>query len=131
MSDREIKEIFTEDAPRPVGPYSQAVSAGEYVFVSGQIPLDRLTGETVEGNITAQTRQVISNLENILGELGIGLDRVVKTEVFLLDMNDFSAMNAVYASKFTGAAKPARCVVQASRLPRDVRIEMSCIAYKN
>jgi len=130
MSDREIKEMFSENAPRPVGAYSQAVSAGDYVFVSGQIPLDHATGEIVEDNITVQTGQVIKNLENILRSAGIGLDKVVKTEIFLSDMEDFSEMNAAYASKFTGTIKPARYVVQASRLPKNVRIEMACIAYK-
>jgi 2-iminobutanoate/2-iminopropanoate deaminase len=123
-----VKEIVsTENAPGAIGPYSQAVKAGNMVFVSGQIPIDPNTGEFVAGDIPEQTRQVLKNLSAILEAAGASLNDVVKTTVFLADMNDFAAMNAVYA-EFFNDNKPARATVQAARLPRDARVEIDCIA---
>lgn len=122
--------IQTDDAPAPVGPYNQAIAAsGQLLFVSGQIPLDPSTGTLVgDSDIGAQTQQVLTNLEAILTAAGATLDDVVKTSVFLADMNDFAAMNAVYAQFFDEATAPARACVEVSRLPKDVRVEIECIA---
>lgn len=119
--------ISTERAPRAIGPYSQAVTAGGFVFTSGQIPLDPQTGEFVAGGIAEQTEQVIKNLSAVLEEAGTSLDRVVKTTVFLADMNDFAAMNEVYGRYFE-AEKPARSTVQAAALPRNARVEIDVVA---
>lgn len=124
---QKIEVVATELAPRAIGPYSQAVKVGGLVFVSGQIPLDPVTMQMVEGDIREQARQVLKNLEAVLTAAGSSLDRVVKTTVFLADMNDFAPMNEVYAAYFS-EAKPARSTVQAARLPRDVRIEIDLIA---
>jgi 2-iminobutanoate/2-iminopropanoate deaminase len=120
--------ISTPDAPQAIGPYSQAVVAGDTVYCSGQIPLTP-AGELAEGDITAQTRQVLTNLQALLAAAGSSLERVVKTTVFLADMNDFAAMNQVYAEFFT-ASPPARSTVQVARLPRDVRVEIEAIALR-
>ncbi len=122
--------IRTELAPAPVGPYNQAIAAsGQMVFVAGQIALDPATGEIVgEDNVTAQTEQVIANLSAILTAAGATLADVVKTTVFLKDMNDFAAMNAVYADYFEAPIAPARACVEVSRLPKDVIVEIDCIA---
>lgn len=125
-----ITRLYNPNAPEPVGPYSQAVSAGDYVFVSGQIPLDPKTGAIASGEISQQTELVIRNVEKILDVCGLTLSDVVKTDVFLKDLSDFPVMNEVYARMFLGDIKPARCVVQAARLPKDVKIELSCTAYK-
>jgi 2-iminobutanoate/2-iminopropanoate deaminase len=127
MSKRVIRTI---DAPAPVGPYNQAIAvSGDLVFVAGQIPLDASSGEIVgAGDVTRQTQQVMGNLEAILKASGAGFDDVVKTTVFLADMNDFAAMNAVYGSFFDEAIAPARACVQVSRLPKDVLVEIDCIA---
>jgi len=130
MNAREIKKIQTAKAPQAIGPYSQAISAGDMVFVSGQIPIDPSTGEVVKGGIKEQTALVIENTENILKECGAALGSVVKVDVFLNDLNDFTLMNEVYSSSFKGDVKPSRCVVQVARLPKDVSIEMSCIAVR-
>lgn len=122
---REI--ISTESAPGAIGPYSQAVKAGNMVFCSGQIPIDPATGEFVSNDVAAQTEQVLKNLTAVLEAAGAGLNDVVKTTVFLADMNDFAAMNEVYARYFD-ENKPARATVQAARLPRDARIEIECVA---
>jgi 2-iminobutanoate/2-iminopropanoate deaminase len=124
--------IRTEHAPAPVGPYNQAiVASGELVFVAGQIPLDPKTGELVGGDdVTRQTEQVMTNLKAILQAAGVTLGEVVKTTVFLADMNDFAAMNAVYAQHFEEATAPARACVEVARLPKDVRVEIECIAVK-
>lgn len=119
--------VSTESAPRAIGPYSQAVVAGGLVFASGQIPLDPATGQFVEGGIREQTEQVLRNLSAVLEAAGSGLGRVVKTTVFLADMNDFAAMNEVYGRYFEGEA-PARSTVQAGRLPRDARVEIDAVA---
>ena len=122
------KVIATADAPQAIGPYSQAITIDSLVFCSGQIPLTP-AGALVEGDIAAQTRQVLSNLTGLLVASGSSLDRVLKTTVFLADMNDFAAMNAVYAEFFT-SEPPARSTVQVSRLPRDVRVEIEAIAAR-
>lgn len=119
--------ISTENAPGAIGPYSQAVKAGNLVFCSGQIPIDPITGEFVSNNIAEQTAQVLINLKAVLAAAGASLDNVVKTTVFLADMSEFAAMNDVYAEHFAGN-KPARATVQAARLPRDARVEIDCIA---
>ncbi|HWQ14402.1 MAG TPA: RidA family protein [Roseiflexaceae bacterium] len=120
--------VSTTSAPQAIGPYSQAVVAGGLVFCSGQIPLTP-EGAPVEGDIAAQTRQVLTNLAGLLEAAGSSLAHVVKTTVFLADMNDFAAMNQVYA-EFFPSAPPARSTVQAARLPRDVRVEIEAVAVK-
>jgi 2-iminobutanoate/2-iminopropanoate deaminase len=121
------KEIIrTPNAPEPVGPYSQAIKAGDTLYCSGQIPLNPATGEIPDG-IEAQTRQVLENLKAVLTASGADFPNVVKTTVFLKDMNDFPAMNAIYGSAFT-AAPPARSTVQVARLPKDVLVEIDAIA---
>ena len=123
-----MKEIVaTERAPRAIGPYSQAVRSGNFLFASGQIPIDPATGEFVAGGITEQTQQVMRNVSAILEAAGAGLQQVVKTTVFLADMDDFTAMNEVYG-RFFGEDPPARATVQAARLPRDARVEIEAIA---
>jgi 2-iminobutanoate/2-iminopropanoate deaminase len=125
-----VKQIVsTELAPRAIGPYSQAVVVGDYVYSSGQIPLDPQTGEFVAGGIAEQTEQVFRNLSEVLKAAGAGLGDVVKTTVYLADMDDFAAMNEVYARSF-GENRPARSTVQAARLPRDARVEIDVIAVK-
>jgi len=119
--------VATERAPRAIGPYSQAIRAGELVFASGQIPIDPATGEFVAGGIAEQTEQVLRNLTAVFEAAGGGLNQVVKTTVFLVDMNDFTAMNEVYG-RFFGEEPPARATVQAARLPRDARVEIEAIA---
>lgn len=123
-----MKEIISTDkAPGAIGPYSQAIKAGGLLYCSGQIPIDPSTGEFVEGGVTEQTEQVFKNLIAVLEAGGTGLEGVVKTTVFLADMNDFAAMNEVYA-KYFNSNKPARATVQAARLPRDAKVEIECIA---
>ena len=125
MTERRI--VRTEGAPGAIGPYSQAVVAGGFVYASGQIPLDPATGQFVEGGVREQTRQVLKNLSEVLGAAGSSLGRVVKTTVFLADMNDFAAMNEAYA-EFFAEEPPARSTVQAARLPRDARVEIDVVA---
>ena len=125
MTERRI--VKTGRAPGAIGPYSQAVVAGGFVYASGQIPLDPATGQFVEGGVGEQTAQVLRNLSKVLEAAGSSLARVVKTTVFLADMNDFSEMNEVYATFFT-AEPPARSTVQAARLPRDARVEIDVVA---
>lgn len=123
-----MKEIVsTENAPGAIGPYSQAIKAGGMVFCSGQIPIDPNTGEFVSEIVGEQTEQVLKNLSEVLRAAGTSLDNVVKTTVFLADMNDFVEMNEVYGRYFADN-KPARATVQAARLPRDARVEIECIA---
>ncbi len=124
------KIIRTDDAPAPVGPYNQAIAAsGQLIFVAGQIPLAPSTGEIVgTADVAKQTQQVMVNIEAILKAGGAKFQDVVKTTVFLADMNDFAAMNAVYARYFEEATAPARACVQVSRLPKDVLVEIDCIA---
>ena len=119
--------VTTNNAPGAIGPYSQAVKAGGMVFCSGQIPIDPATGEFVSEGVGEQTEQVLKNLGEVLTAAGTSLDQVVKTTVFLADMNDFAEMNEVYG-RFFNENKPARATVQAARLPRDARVEIDCIA---
>jgi len=119
--------ISTDGAPRAIGPYSQAIRAGELVFASGQIPIDPVTGEFVPGGIAEQTEQVLRNLTAVFEAAGVTMTQVVKTTVFLVDMDDFTAMNEVYG-RFFGSEPPARATVQAARLPRDARVEIEAIA---
>ena len=119
--------ISTELAPKALGPYSQAIRANGFIFCSGQIPIDPAAGTVVGTTAEDQTRQAITNLRNVLEAAGSGLDKVVKTTVFISDMNDFAAVNGVYAELF-GETKPARSCVQAARLPKDVKIEIEAIA---
>ncbi len=123
-----IEKVITTAAPAPIGPYSQAIIVnGTFVYTAGQIPIDPETSKLVDGDIKAQTRQVLQNLEKILLEARTSLRSVVKTTVFLKDMGEFGAMNEVYA-EFLGEAAPARSAVEVARLPRDVRVEIEAIA---
>jgi 2-iminobutanoate/2-iminopropanoate deaminase len=123
-----MKEIIsTNNAPAAIGPYSQAIKVGNMVFVSGQIPIDPKTGEFVSNDVAEQTEQVLKNLSAVLEAAGSSLANVVKTTVFLADMNDFVVMNEIYAKHFADN-KPARATVQAARLPKDARVEIDCIA---
>ena len=121
--------VSTTSAPAAIGPYSQATVSGSMVYTSGQIPL-LPGGSLLEGDVTAQARQVLENLKAVLTAAGSGLDRVLKTTVFLKDMADFAAMNAVYAEYFT-EPYPARSTVQVAKLPRDVRVEIEAVAERN
>jgi 2-iminobutanoate/2-iminopropanoate deaminase len=121
------ERIQTENAPAAIGPYSQAIKAGGLVFVSGQIPINLETGEFVAGGIGEQTEQVLKNLAAVLEAAGSGLDQVLKTTVFLADMKEFSGMNEVYATFFSGPP-PARATVAAAGLPRDARVEIEAVA---
>jgi len=122
-----IEVVATEKAPGAIGPYSQAIKANGMVFCSGQIPIDPATGNFVSDDIVEQTEQVFKNLGEVLAAAGASFESVVKTSVFLADMNDFAAMNEVYGRYFD-TNKPARATVQAARLPRDARVEIDCIA---
>jgi 2-iminobutanoate/2-iminopropanoate deaminase len=119
--------IHTDRAPKAIGPYSQAVRAGQLLFVSGQVPLDPATGQMVEGDIAAQTRRVFDNLAAVLKAGGRSFGDVVRTTVFLADMNDFAAVNEVYGTYFA-EPYPARATVQVARLPKDARVEIDVIA---
>jgi 2-iminobutanoate/2-iminopropanoate deaminase len=121
------KSVSSPDAPKAIGPYSQAVRAGQLLFASGQIPLDPATGTVVEGSIAAQTRCVMENLGAVLTAAGLSFAHVVRTTVFLTDMGEFAAVNEVYG-KYFSEPYPARATVQVSRLPRDVRVEIDLIA---
>ncbi len=120
--------ISTKNAPAAIGPYSQAIKAGNLVFISGQIPIIPATGEIVRGDIKLQTKQVLENLKNILDAAGSCIDNVVKTTVFMKDLNDYTAINDVYKEFFTDKP-PARAAVQAARLPRDVGVEIEAVAF--
>ena len=122
-----IETIATEKAPEALGPYSQALKSGGFVYCSGQIPINPATNAIEAVTIEDQTRQAISNLSNVLEAAGTSLSRVVKTTVFIKDMYDFAALNAVYAEMF-GDTKPARSCVEVARLPKDVKVEIECIA---
>jgi 2-iminobutanoate/2-iminopropanoate deaminase len=123
-----MKEIIaTDQAPSAIGPYSQAVRSGNFVFASGQIPIDPATGEFVAGGIAEQTERVLKNLTAVFEAAGVAMDQIVKTTVFLADLNDFTAMNEVYA-RFFKENPPARATVQAARLPRDAKVEIEAIA---
>jgi len=119
--------IQTPNAPQAIGPYSQAIKAGGFIFASGQVAIDPKTGQFVEGGIAEQTEQVLKNVAAVLEAAGSGLDKVVKTTVFLANMEEFAAMNEAYG-KFFADDPPARATVQAARLPRDARVEIEAIA---
>jgi len=121
--------IHTDKAPAAIGPYSQAIDLGDLIITSGQIPLDPASGTFPQG-IEAQTRQALSNVKAILASVGLTMDSVVKTTVFLKDMNDFAAMNGVYAAFFTEGNYPARSAVEVARLPKDALVEIEVIAKK-
>ncbi len=121
------KIVATEKAPAAIGPYSQAIVHNGLAYLSGQIPLDPATGQLVEGEIAAQTTRVLENLKAVLEACGSGLDRVVKTTVFIQDMREFAKMNEIYG-KYFSHEPPARSTVEAARLPRDVRVEIDAIA---
>lgn len=123
-----LKKVHTDKAPAAVGPYSQAMIAGDFMYVSGQIPVDPAIGKVVEGGIEAQTKQCLENAMAILKEAGVDYKNVVKTTVFMKDMNDFVAMNGVYAEYFTDH-KPARAAVEVARLPLDVQVEIQMFVY--
>ena len=123
------KAIATTQAPAAIGPYSQAIEAGNTVYVSGQLPINPATGEFAEGGMAELTRQSLTNIKNILAEVGLTMENVVKTSVFLADMADFAEMNAANAEFFTGVA-PARSAVAVKTLPKNARVEIECIAVK-
>jgi 2-iminobutanoate/2-iminopropanoate deaminase len=121
------KHVTSADAPKPIGPYSQGVIAGGLLFVSGQIPLDPVTGQMIEGDIAAQTERVLKNLLAVLKEAKMGPENIVKTTVFLASMGDFPKMNEVY-ERFLGKEPPARSTIEASALPKGARVEIDLIA---
>ena len=123
-----LAPVSTPDAPGAIGPYSQAIVAGGFLFASGQIPLDPTTGTITEGGITAQAHQVLQNLGAVLKAAGISYDRVVKTTVYLSDMANFPAVNEIYATYFPAPA-PARATIQAAALPRNVLVEIDLVAF--
>jgi len=122
--------ILTESAPKPIGPYSQGIKAGELVFISGQMPVDPETNEVVQNDIAVQTNQVMKNIKAILEEADLSVVNIIKTTIFLKDMNQFSIVNEEY-SKYLGVHRPARTTVEVSRLPKDVQIEIEVIASTN
>jgi len=122
------KTVFTDRAPKALGPYSQAVVYNGFAFLSGQIPLDPVTGQIIEGGTPAQTARVLDNLKAVLEACGSSLEQVVKTTVYLKDLTEFGSMNEIYAKYFPDDP-PARATVEAARLPRDVRVEIDCIAF--
>jgi 2-iminobutanoate/2-iminopropanoate deaminase len=130
MPDNRKTIISTKDAPAAIGPYSQAVQVGNFLFTSGQVALDPATGQVVAGGIAEQTTRVMENLIAVLAAAGLGMTDVVKTTVFLKNMNDFAAMNEIYAKHFApeGAVPPARSTVEVARLPKDVLVEIEVIA---
>lgn len=122
------KRISTTEAPAAIGPYSQAVKAGNFLFISGQLPLDPATGLLVDGSMRSKTERVMANIEAILRAAGMGLGDIVKSTVYLRDMNDFAAMNETYASFFP-KDPPARVALQVARLPKDADIEIEAVAF--
>ncbi|MDP9245921.1 MAG: RidA family protein [Chloroflexota bacterium] len=125
-----IRIIATDGAPKAIGPYSQAVAAGELIFCAGQVALDPASGDSVTGDVRAQTERVLDNLTAVLAAAGSDLRHVVKTTVYLQDFNDFAAMNEVYAKRF-GDHRPARATVGVSALPRGLRVEIECVAIRS
>lgn len=123
-----LAKITTDEAPKAIGPYSQAVQFGSLVFVSGQLPLDPKVGELVEPSIRTQTKQVLANLEAILKEAGSSFLHVVRCDVFLKDLQDFAVLNDEYSKVFSGPIPPARQTIQVAKLPLDALVEISCIA---
>ena len=123
------KIIKTNQAPEPIGPYNQAIEAGEFIFLSGQIGIDVDTGELINENIQAETNQVMRNIESVLKASNRNFDNVVKSTIFLKDLNDFSIVNEVYSKYFKNKISPARETVEVARLPKDANVEISVIAY--
>ena len=123
------KIIKTNQAPEPIGPYNQAIEAGEFIFLSGQIGIDVDTGELINENIQAETNQVMRNIESVLKASNRNFDNVVKSTIFLKDLNDFSTVNEVYSKYFKNKISPARETVEVARLPKDANVEISVIAY--
>ena len=126
----EIRTIATDGAPKAIGPYSQAIAAGGLIFCAGQVALEPPSGDSVTGDVRAQTERVIDNLSAVLAAAGSDLQHVVKTTVYLTDFNDFAAMNEVYAKRF-GDHRPARATVGVSALPKGLRVEIECIAIRS
>jgi 2-iminobutanoate/2-iminopropanoate deaminase len=124
-----MKPVTSLSAPTAIGPYSQAIDAGDFVFLSGQVPIDPRTGELVQGDIAAQTERVLDNLGAVLEAAGCSFADVVKTTIYLMDLGDFQTVNATYAKRFA-AAPPARATVQVSALPKGARVEIDAIAKK-
>jgi 2-iminobutanoate/2-iminopropanoate deaminase len=122
-------EVRTDEAPKAIGPYSQAVQAGQYLFISGQLAIEPTSNKLIGATIEEQTTQVLNNIESILRAQGLSFKDVVKAEVYLKDMNDFKGMNVVYAERFSDGVKPARQAMQVAKLPLDALVEISCIAY--
>ncbi len=124
-----MEAIKTADAPAAIGPYSQAVQAGPFVFLSGQVPLDPKTGELVTGDIQEETNRVLDNLQAVLAAAGLGFDHVVRTTIYLTNLGDFQAVNETYGARFT-KTPPARATVQVSALPEGARVEIVAVAYR-
>lgn len=130
LDDKTMKQVIkTENAPAPIGPYNQAILANGTLYMSGQIALDPKTGELINDDVESETRQVMANLQAVLKEAGMDFSNVVKSSIFLVDMNDFTKVNEVYGKSF-GDDAPARETVQVARLPKDVKVEISMIAVK-
>lgn len=125
---KSLKKIETMKAPKAIGPYSQAIATDKLLFVSGQLPLDPVSGQLVESDIRLQTRQVLKNLEAILNAAGCDFTHVVRCDVFLMNMNDFKSFNEEYAKSFSSPTPPARQTIQVARLPLDALVEISCVA---
>jgi 2-iminobutanoate/2-iminopropanoate deaminase len=126
-----IKQVVTENAPKAIGPYSQAIAFKDLLFISGQIPIDPCVGKIVDHTIEGQARQVLANIEAILESEKLTFEHVVKVEVFVMNLDDFPVVNGIYGEKFSFAVKPARQLVQVARLPLDSLIEISCIAVRS
>jgi 2-iminobutanoate/2-iminopropanoate deaminase len=124
------KVVSSDKAPKAIGPYSQGIEAGGFIFMSGQIPLDPTTGDMVRGGIEAETRRVLDNLKAVLQSQGLDMDAVVKTTIFLADMGDFATVNEVYGSYF-GEVPPARSTIQVGALPKNARIEIEAVALRS
>jgi len=122
------KTVYTKDAPEPIGPYSQAIQFNNLIFTSGQIPIDPVSGQFIDGDIKAQTKQTIRNIENILTAGGSDISKVIKVTVYLKDINEFAAMNEIYEEYF-GKSKPARSTIEATKLPKGALIELDAIAF--
>jgi 2-iminobutanoate/2-iminopropanoate deaminase len=120
--------IYSKNAPEPIGPYSQAIKINNLVFTSGQIPIDPVSGQFVDGDIKAQTKQTIKNIENILEAAGSDINKVIKVTVYMKNIGEFTAMNEIYGEYF-GKSKPARATVEVSKLPKDASIEIDVVAY--